>query len=244
MEAEINEPLQALTALLAFNLLLIALTIGTYWAGALLARLFGRPARFSLSPLGFSLPRGGTLLGIGVGVGLGVAAIFVGGLVNLLVSALVERLGYSFEPNPQQPLMNSLSQWIGENPSLAIPLTVSLLVLLGPFAEELVFRGAVFNGMYRLSRRFSGRAGYGKESSRFAEVFSFTLAAVVSSAVFAYLHFAPILLPGLILLAIGLCALFRWSGSLLPCFVAHATFNSFATSVMILSGLGLFEMPT
>ena len=241
--AGINESLRALLSVVSFNAVLIALTVGTFWVGVVVARFFGRSASFSLSPLGFVRPRRGTLVGIGVGVAVGIAAVFVGGVANLLTSTVLERLGYSVDPNPQQPLMNSLSNWIGETPSLAIPLTVFVLVLFGPFVEELVFRGAIFNGMYRLGRLFSKRLGDSKEPRRFADVASFTLAAVVSSAVFALLHLAPILLPGLILLAIGLCALFRWSGSLLPSFVAHATFNSFATLVIILSGLGLFEMP-
>ncbi|MDQ4106563.1 MAG: hypothetical protein M3157_05255, partial [Actinomycetota bacterium] len=60
---------------------------------------------------------------------------------------------------------------------------------------------------------------------------------------FALLHLEPVLLPALLLLAVALCALFRWSESLLPSFVAHATFNSFATLLIILSGLGVFEPP-
>jgi membrane protease YdiL (CAAX protease family) len=44
------------------------------------------------------------------------------------------------------------------------------------------------------------------------------------------------------LLAVALCALYRRTGSLLPCFVAHAAFNSFAVLVIILSGLG--TLPT
>jgi membrane protease YdiL (CAAX protease family) len=40
-----------------------------------------------------------------------------------------------------------------------------------------------------------------------------------------------------------LCALFERTGSLLPTFVAHATFNSFAVSLIILAGLGVFEIP-
>jgi membrane protease YdiL (CAAX protease family) len=51
------------------------------------------------------------------------------------------------------------------------------------------------------------------------------------------------LLPALFILAVVLCALFERTGSLLPPFVAHATFNSFATSLIILDGLGIIEVP-
>ena len=45
------------------------------------------------------------------------------------------------------------------------------------------------------------------------------------------------------ILAMLLCDLFRRTDSLLPCFVAHATFNSFATSIIVLDGLGILNVP-
>ena len=52
-----------------------------------------------------------------------------------------------------------------------------------------------------------------------------------------------VILTAILILAIALCVLFQRSGSLLLPFVAHATFNSFATSLIILNGLGVFELP-
>jgi membrane protease YdiL (CAAX protease family) len=52
-----------------------------------------------------------------------------------------------------------------------------------------------------------------------------------------------VLLPALLILAVILCALFARTGSLLPTFVAHATFNSLAALLIILGGLGVFEIP-
>lgn len=225
------------------NLVLVAVTVGLFWCGVLVARLLGRSASFSLSPLGFSRPRRGILLGVGVGLAVGGGAIVLGAALNALTTVVFESLGYSTESRVQQVFMRSLTAWIGENPGLAIPAIVAVVVVFGPFVEELVFRGAIFNGLYRLGRLTSNQLGAGKEHRKLADAVSFTLAALTSSAVFAALHLEPVLLPALLLLAIALCALFRWSGSLLPCFVAHATFNSFATLFIILSGLGLFELP-
>jgi membrane protease YdiL (CAAX protease family) len=143
----------------------------------------------------------------------------------------------------QQQLIPRLAGWISDAPGVAIPATILVVVVIGPFVEELVFRGAIFNGLYRLGRSFSMRAGEGKEPGRIGEAISFAVAAILSSAVFALLHLEPVLLPALLLLAVALCALYRWSGSLLPPFVAHATFNSFTTILVILSGLGVFELP-
>lgn len=241
---EINSQLQALLSVVEFNLVLIGATIGLFWIGVILVRVLGRrPASFSLTALGFSRPRLGTLAGVGIGVAVGVGAVVVGAVVNLLTTIVFESLGYPTESRIQQQFMRSLSEWISEDPGLAIPAIISVVVFIGPFAEELAFRGGIFNGLYRLGLVTSDRVGAGKERGWLADGASFALAALVSSAFFAVLHLEPVLLPSLLLLAVALCWLFRWSGSLLPSFVAHATFNSFATSLIILSGLGLFEMP-
>lgn len=240
--AKISNQLQALLSIVAFNLVLITATIAVFWVGVIVVRVLGRTASFSLSPLGFSRPRWGVLAGMGIGVGVGIAAVLVGGVVNLLTTVVFESLGYSTESRVQQEFMSSLTGWISEQPGLAIPAIIGVVVIFGPFAEELIFRGAIFNGLDRLGRLTSNKLG-GKERGRLADIVVFTAAALVSSALFAALHLEPVLLPSLLILAVALCALFRWSGSLLPSFVAHATFNSFATSIIILSGLGLFELP-
>jgi uncharacterized protein len=117
-------------------------------------------------------------------------------------------------------------------------------VLFGPAVEELVFRGVVFNGLYRLGARISARS-VGKENSgaRPGKMVLFAFSAIASSILFALLHLEPVLLPVLLILAITLCALFQRTGSLLPSFVAHATFNSFATSLIILNGLNVLTIP-
>ena len=111
---------------------------------------------------------------------------------------------------------------------------------LVPAVEELVFRGAIFNGLYRLGRLILDAP---EGSTKTAKRVSFALSALISSVIFALLHMEPTLLPVLLILAVVLCALFERTGSLLPTFVAHATFNSFAVSLIILAGLGVFEFP-
>jgi len=71
----------------------------------------------------------------------------------------------------------------------------------------------------------------------------FVASALASSILFALLHLEPVLLPVLFILAITLCALFQRTGSLLPSFVAHATFNSVAAMLIILSGLNVLNIP-
>jgi uncharacterized protein len=109
--------------------------------------------------------------------------------------------------------------------------------------EELVFRGVVFNGLYRLGAMISTRSRAKGGSVPAPGRMLFVASALASSVLFALLHRELVLAPILLILAMVLCALFRRTGSLLPSFVAHATFNSFATSLIILSGLGILDIP-
>lgn len=214
-----------------------------FWAGVVVARAFGRKASFSLAPLGFSRPRGGLLAGVGVGVAVGVGAVVVSLFVNPISVFVLDRLGYSTESTVQQPFMRGLVGWVESNPAAAIPAIVLVVVLFGPAVEELVFRGAVFNGLNRLGALVSSRTVRGENPARTSGKLSFALSTLASSTFFALLHLEPVLLPAILLLAVALCVLFQRTGSLLPPFIAHATFNSFATSLIILNGLGVFDIP-
>ncbi|HEV2094002.1 MAG TPA: CPBP family intramembrane glutamic endopeptidase [Rubrobacter sp.] len=205
-----------------------------------MARFLGRKASFSLAPLGFRRPGGGLLAGVGLGLAVGLGAVVVSIVVNPISVFVLDRLGYSTESTVQQPFMRGLVGWVEDNPAAAIPAIILVVVIIGPAVEELVFRGAVFNGLNRLGALVSSRTvGPGRTAGRA----SFVLSALVSSVFFALLHLEPVLLPAILILAIALCALFQRTGSLLPPFVAHATFNSFATSLIILNGLGVFDLP-
>ncbi|CAN5243909.1 hypothetical protein BH24ACT19_BH24ACT19_17000 [soil metagenome] len=222
------------------DVVLVVLAVGLFWIGVSVARGLGRPARYSLAPLGLSKPDGGYLVGAGIGLLFGLGALVASLAISPLSAYVLQRLGYSTESNIQGPLMEGLAAWIGESPATAIPLVVAVVVLFGPAVEELFFRGAIFGGLYRLGLLFSRAFGdkTGKESRGAGERISFAISALLSSSLFALAHLEPAILAVLFVLAIALCALYRRTGSLLPCFVAHATFNSFAVLLIILSGLG------
>ena len=239
----VDQPQQALLLVVLQNLVLVCLTIGAFWGGVLLARSFGRKIGYSLAPLGFSRPRGGFFVGAGAGFLTGLGALLVSAVVNPVSVRLLDRLGYSTESTVQQPFMRGLMGWVRESPGVAIPAIICVVVILGPAVEELVFRGAIFNGLYRLGGLVSAELGGSELLRRNVRGISFALSALLSSAVFALLHLEPVLLPALLILAVILCALFAHTGSLLPTFVAHATFNSLAVLVIILGGLDVFEIP-
>lgn len=236
---QINDPQQALLLIFLQYIELAGLTIGAFFAGVFVARSFGSRTGYSLSPLGFVRPRGGVFAGVCLGVSVGLGAVVVSAAVNVLTTLVFERLDYSTERMIQGPFIRMLADWVRESPGIAIPAIFLVVALFGPAVEELLWRGAIFNGLYRLGRLFSSRLG-AKEP---AGAVSFLLAALASSASFALLHLEPVLLPALLILAVALCVLFERTGSLLPPFVAHATFNSFTVLLIVLGGLGVFEMP-
>jgi membrane protease YdiL (CAAX protease family) len=239
----LDQPQQALLSVVLSNLVLVCLTVGAFWGGVLLARSFGRKIGYSLSPLGFSRPRGGFFAGAGAGFLTGLGALLVSVVVNQVSARVLDRLGYSTESTVQQPFMRGLMGWVQESPGMAIPAIILVVVIFGPAIEELVFRGAIFNGLYRLGSLISVRMGGTGDYERAAKRVSFALSALASSTVWALLHLEPVLLPALLILALMLCALLVRTDSLLPPFVAHATFNSLAVLLIILGGLGVFEMP-
>jgi membrane protease YdiL (CAAX protease family) len=233
----------ALLSVVALDALVAGFAIGGFWVSVLLMRSLGNKVGYSLSPLGFSRPGGGILGGIGIGMFVGVFAIVLSFAVNPLSALVLERLGYSTESTVQRPFMEGLTGWVRESPGVAVPAIVLVVVVFGPAVEELVFRGVVFNGLYRLGSWFSTRS---KSKERAMVPFGkviFVTSALTSSVLFALLHLEPVLLPTLLILAMILCFLFRRTGSLLPCFVAHATFNSFATAIIVLDGLGVLNVP-
>ena len=224
------------------NTSVAASVIALFWLGVVTARALGRKASFSLAPLGFRRPGSGLLAGVGLGVAVGVGAIVMSIIVNPISVFVLDRLGYSTESTVQQPFMRGLVGWVEANPAAAIPTIILVVVVIGPAVEELVFRGAVFNGLNRLGALVSSRT-VGAASGRTSRKMTFVLSALLSSVFFALLHLEPVLLPAILILAVALCALFQRTSSLLPPLVAHATFNSFATSLIILNGLGVFELP-
>lgn len=216
--------------------------VAVFWLGVVVARAAGRKASFSLAPLGFTRPGGGLLAGVGLGIAVGLGAIVVSVVVNPISVFVFDRLGYETESTVQQPFMRGLVGWVEADPATAIPAIISVVVIFGPAVEELVFRGAVFNAMDRIGNALASRTS-GASRTKSASGITFLLAALISSALFALLHLEPVLLPAILILAVALCALFRRTGSLLPPFVAHATFNSFATALIILNGLGILTVP-
>src|SRR5918996_2194579 len=220
-----TDPQGTLLSVVLFDAAVAGIVVGIFWLAVSLLRRMGKKIGYSLAPLGFSRPRGGLLAGIGAGMAVGIGAFLLSMIVTPLSVLVLERLGYSTRSTVQQPFMEGLVGWVQESPGVAVPAIILVVVLFGPAVEELVFRGVVFNGLYRLGTLIYTRSVGADYSEGSSSKMIFISSALASSVLFALLHLEPVLLPVLLLLAITLCALFQRTGSLLPSFVAHATFN-------------------
>jgi uncharacterized protein len=135
------------------------------------------------------------------GVVGGAALVILGGIALALTQALARAiLGHS-PPEAQQVVSCVRGR--------ALDLLAPVVVLAAPLGEETLFRGFLFKG---LRRRFS-----------------MWPAALISACLFGLVHFQEIefliLIPGLVVVGLGLALVYERRQSLLASMVAHATFN-------------------
>jgi uncharacterized protein len=81
----------------------------------------------------------------------------------------------------------------------------ALVVLAAPFGEELLFRGFLYNSLRRSWTTWPS--------------------ALLSGALFALLHGAPILILAIFPVGVGLALIYEWRHSIFASMAAHATFN-------------------
>lgn len=107
------------------------------------------------------------------------------------------------------------------------PAVVALMavaaVLVAPLAEEVVFRGY----LYPAAKRFCGTAG----------------GIVFSSLVFAAAHGNVVALAPLFLLAVLLCLIFEFTGSIWACISVHFLFNGATVAIQLLARSGIIDLP-
>jgi hypothetical protein len=136
-----------------------------------------------------------------------------GMLVFLLVAFLILSVAWSAVFNPGK---EKLLEQLGTNEATSLLLlSAALTCVLAPICEELLFRGYVFTAL----RGWRGTWP----------------AAAITGLVFGAVHAgsAPALdLVPLAALGVGLCLLYRYTGSLYPCIAAHSLNNSLAFAAL------------
>ena len=124
--------------------------------------------------------------------------VFLGIYATNIVSELVDL------PNLAEDLFNNMSLTVMGFISIGI---------LGPIAEEYVFRSAMLGGMLK--------NGVGQWT-----------AILISSAVFGVIHGNPAQIPFAIIVGILLGLLYVRTGNIIPCIVCHVINNSFSVYLM------------
>jgi len=187
--------------------LLVAAQVGMLLVSWLLVF---RPGALSGLP---SLPGANAGAAVLSGVGWGLLATIGAALVGNAVVYVLERLGVEAAPQIAQQAIAVIEPW----------LTVLGIVVLAPIAEEVFFRGVVFNALLREGGR---RWAY-----------------IGSSALFAVIHLEPVAMLPLFLLGLALCWVYQRTQNLLAPIAMHATVNGTAVAVVLLDRFDIVRLP-
>jgi membrane protease YdiL (CAAX protease family) len=147
------------------------------------------------------------------GLGWGVVA-WIGSTALLVIAAWVlEQIGMPPEPGAAELAIQRVDPW----------LIVLAIVIGAPIAEEIFFRGVVFNAWLREG----GRA----------------YAYIGSAALFAVIHLSLVSLVPIFFLGLALAWVYERSGSLLAPIAMHATVNGISVALTLLARFDIVRLP-
>lgn len=147
------------------------------------------------------------------GFGWGLLAWVGSQLVIVAVAWLLERMGMPVQPQTAQRAIAQLDP----------VLVVLAVVIVGPLAEEVFFRGVVFNAWLREAGR--------------------RWAFIGSSALFAVIHLSLVTLLPIFLLGLALAWVYHRTGSLLAPMAMHVTVNGISVAVALLVRFDVVRVP-
>lgn len=147
------------------------------------------------------------------GLGWGVLAWMAATAVSALVVVGLERLGIPADPQAAEQALLVVDPW----------LAIVAIVILAPIAEELFFRGVVFNAWLR------------EGGPRFAYL--------GSAILFAVIHLSLVAVLPIFLLGLALAWVYRRTGNLLAPIAMHAVVNGISVGLALLVRFELVPMP-
>ena len=179
--------------------------------------LLGAAALFVLAPRALAgmrfLPDHGLWRSIGLGLVLALPAWIVAQLIGVVVIVLLQAVGLEPEVGVAEQAL-----------SRADPLVLVLaLVVFAPIAEEIFFRGVVYNAWLR---------EYGPRAAIFG-----------SAILFAVIHGSLFLFLPIVTLAVALVLVYRATGSLPAAIALHAGFNGITVLLGLLARFEILDMP-
>ncbi|MGZ8563692.1 MAG: CPBP family intramembrane glutamic endopeptidase, partial [Candidatus Limnocylindria bacterium] len=143
----------------------------------------------------------------------GVVAWIGASLVSAAVVTLLEALGLDVAPQAAEQALELVEPWV----------TVLSIVILAPIAEEVFFRGVVFNA---LLRERGPRTAY-----------------LGSAALFAVIHLSIVALLPIFLLGLALAWVYHRTGNLLAPIVMHAVVNGISVAIALLVRFEIIGLP-
>ena len=150
---------------------------------------------------------------VGMGLGFGLMAWVGASLASVLAAWLLSSAGIAPEPQAAEQALSIV------DPVIAVP----AVVIVAPVAEELFFRGVVFNAWLR-------EHGY-------------RWALFGSAGLFALIHGSLLALLPIFLLGIGLALVYERTRSLLATMVMHATVNGISVALALAFRYDLLKLP-
>jgi len=160
-----------------------------------------------------SFPGRDPIRAIVAGLGWGVLAWIGSTIVLFLVSELLARIGRPPPVGPAEQAIALLDPWL---------VTVAIVVF-APIAEELFFRGIVFNAWLREAGR--------------------TWAYIGSAALFAAIHLSLESLLPIFLLGLALAWVYQRMGNLIAPITMHATVNGISVAIALAVRFGILDVP-
>ena len=160
-----------------------------------------------------SFPGRDPIRAIVAGLGWGVLAWIGSTIVLFLVSELLARIGRPPPVGPAEQAIAMVNPWL---------VTVAIVVF-APIAEELFFRGIVFNAWLREAGRIWAYVG--------------------SAALFAAIHLSLESLLPIFLLGLALAWVYQRTGNLLAPITMHATVNGISVAIALAVRFGVLDVP-
>jgi membrane protease YdiL (CAAX protease family) len=189
----------------------IVILVSTSIALLLVSWLFvARPKALAALP---SFPGRDPQAAVLAGLGWGVVAWIASTALLVIAAWVLERIGMPPEAGTAELAIQRLDPW----------LIVLAVVILAPIAEEIFFRGVVFNAWLREGGRIYAYIG--------------------SAALFAVIHLSLVSLVPIFFLGLALAWVYERNGSLLAPMAMHATVNGISVALTLLARFDIVRLP-
>ena len=145
---------------------------------------------------------------------------FLAAVIGLAAGAAVTQLVLTIANQVNDQPVETPKQLPDIQPGLEVFLAGIAVVIVAPIAEELFFRGFIYQAMRRWRRPWPG----------------VTQAIVFSAIVFAIAHVSPIIMPSIFVLGVILAYVFEKRASVVATMASHIAYNLIGFIIIVASG--------